>query len=85
LVLGVSLAGGLTRRLPRWLMWVGISIGVVGELSSLSLVLNAAAYLLPLTRFPGLFWLLAVSLTLPARREREAVRAEPTTLQRIQA
>jgi hypothetical protein len=71
LVLGVSLAGGLSRRLPRWLMWFGLAIGVVAELSSLSLLSNTAAILLPLTRFPGLVWLIAVAVCLPTARERE--------------
>jgi hypothetical protein len=77
-VLGISLAGGLTRRLPRWLMWFGLAIGVLGELSSLSLLADAAAVLLPLTRFPGLVWLVSVSVCLPASRERQpAPEREP--------
>jgi len=68
LVLGVSLAGGLTRRLPRWLMWLGIAIGIVAELSSLSLLFNWAAFLLPIARFPGLVWLACVALLLPRTR-----------------
>jgi len=71
LVLGVSLAGGLTRRLPRWLMWFGLALGVVAQLSSLSLLSNGAAVLLPLTRFPGLIWLVSVGVCLPAGRERQ--------------
>src|SRR5690606_36839169 len=71
LVLGVSLADGLTRRLPRSLMWFGITIGVLGELSSLTLLANGAALLLPLTLFPGLVWLVWVALRLPAARGRE--------------
>jgi hypothetical protein len=70
LVLGVSLAGGLTRRLPGWLMWFGLALGVVAELSSLSLLSNTAAVLLPLTRFPGLIWLVSVAVCLPAAGER---------------
>lgn len=71
LVLGVSLAGGLTRRLPRWLMWFGLAIGVLGELSSLTLLADGAAVLLPLTRFPGLIWLVSIGVCLPASRERQ--------------
>jgi hypothetical protein len=70
-VLGVSLAGGLSRRLPRWLMWFGIAIGVLAELSSFTLLSNSAAVLLPLTRFPGLIWLVCVGVCLPASRERQ--------------
>ncbi|HTV21185.1 MAG TPA: hypothetical protein VMG12_21010 [Polyangiaceae bacterium] len=73
LVLGVSLAGGLTRHLPRWLMGSGLAIGVIAELSSLSLLSQSAAVLLPLTRFPGLIWLVSVAVCLPAAREREPV------------
>jgi hypothetical protein len=70
-VLGISLAGGLSRRLPRWLMWLGLAIGGIGEVSSLSLLADAAAVLLPLTRFPGLIWLVSVGVCLPASRERQ--------------
>jgi len=76
LALGLSLAGGLSGHLPRWLMWLGIVIGILGELSSLSLVLTPAALLLPLTRFPGLIWLLGVGATLHTRRELDARRLE---------
>jgi hypothetical protein len=73
LVLGVSLAGGLTQRLPSWLMWLGIAIGVIAELSSLSLLADSLAVLLPLARFPGLIWLVCVGVCLPAARERQAL------------
>jgi hypothetical protein len=79
LVLGVSLAGGIGRHLPRWLMWFGIAIGVVAELSSLTLLLNGAAFLLPVTRFPGLIWLIATGVCLPAARERQPARLEAQT------
>jgi hypothetical protein len=79
LVLGVSLAGGLTRRLPRWLMWLGIAIGVVAELSVLCLLAPPAALLLPLARFPGLIWLTCVSLLLPSRRPAQAAALIPST------
>jgi hypothetical protein len=77
-VLGISLAGGLSRQLPRWLMGFGLAIGVLGELSSLSLLADSAAVLLPLTRFPGLVWLVSVGVCLPASRERQpAPEREP--------
>jgi hypothetical protein len=85
LVLGVSLAGGLSRHLPRWLMWFGIAIGVVAELSSLSLLSNTAALLLPLARFPGLFWLLAVAACLPTVREPREGRGVTDEARRVTA
>jgi hypothetical protein len=66
----VSLAGGLNGRLPRWLMWLGVAIGVSAELASLTLLSNAAVPLLPLARFSGLVWLICVGALLPVSRER---------------
>jgi hypothetical protein len=74
-VLGISLAGGLSRQLPRRLMGFGLAIGVLGELSSLSLLADSAAVLLPLTRFPGFIWLVSVGVCLPASRERQPAPA----------
>jgi hypothetical protein len=65
LAAGVSVTGGLSRLLPRWLMWFGLAIAAAGELSTFRLVFQPAAFLLPLTRFPGLVWLIATGLGLP--------------------
>jgi hypothetical protein len=68
LVAGISVSGGLTRNLPRWLMWFGLFVAIVAELSSLAIVLQGAAYLLPVARFSGFIWLIAAGVTLPSRR-----------------
>jgi hypothetical protein len=68
LAAGVSLTGGLRGNLPRWAMWLGLCVAAAGELSTLSLVFLPAAVLLPLTRFPGLVWLIAVAFLLPDSR-----------------
>lgn len=65
LLAGVSLAGGLTRRLPRWVMWFGLVLAVFAELSSLTLITEYAALFIPLARFPAFFWVLCVAFTLP--------------------
>ncbi len=65
LMAGVSIAGGLTRRLPRWVMWFGIVLAVFAELSSLTLLTNDAALFIPLARFPAFIWILCVAFTLP--------------------
>jgi hypothetical protein len=69
LMAGVSVAGGLTRLLPRWLMWFGILLAIAAELSTLTLISERAAIFLPLARFPGFIWILGVAFTLPSRRE----------------
>lgn len=68
LVAGLAVTAGLTRRLPRWLMISGLIVAAVAELSSLSLLLPAAAYLLPLARFPALVWIVCAGVLLPRRK-----------------
>jgi hypothetical protein len=68
LVAGVSIAGLLGRVLPRWLGWGGIAVAVVSELASLSAAFDGADFLLPIGRFGGLLWLVAIAFRLPSTR-----------------
>lgn len=68
LVAGVSVAGGLSKRLPRWLMWFGLLIAALAELSAFSLVLYAASFLLPAARVLGFAWMICVGAVLPKRK-----------------
>ena len=72
LLAGVSVSAGLHGLLPRWIMWLGLVLAGLCELSSLSLITAAAAYLLPLARFPGFVWMIAVGAALPKRRSAAA-------------
>jgi hypothetical protein len=68
LLAGIAIAAGVARLLPRWMMWSGVALAAVAELSVLCLVAPGAAVLLPIARFPGLAWLIAVGALLPKRR-----------------
>ncbi len=46
---------------------LGIIIVIAGELSWVQMVFPPALPLIPLTRFPGFAWMIAVGLTLPRR------------------
>jgi len=70
LVAGISVAGGLARLLPRWLMWFGLVIAALAELSSLTLIIDAGAFLLPAARVLGLVWMISVGAKLPKSRAR---------------
>jgi hypothetical protein len=72
LMAGISVTAGMTRLLPRWLAVFGVALGVIGELSSLSLVLPGALFLIPLTRFPGFIWLIAAGFRLSSARAVES-------------
>jgi hypothetical protein len=65
LIAGISIPAGFLRLLPRWLVAFGIVLGIVGELSVLSLPIPWALPLIPLTRFPGFIWLIAAGFLLP--------------------
>ena len=64
-IAGVSLAAGLHKSLPRWLMWFGIVIAIACELASLTVLNFKAGYFIPVGRFVSILWMVGVSLTLP--------------------
>lgn len=65
LMAGVSVTGYFRKVLPRWVVALGLVLAVVSELSWFSMVFPAAGVLIPLARWPGFVWLLAVGFTLP--------------------
>ena len=65
-VAGVSIAAGLHRNLPRWLMWLGIVVGLACELASLTVLDFRAGYFIPAGRFGSIVWMICLSLTLPS-------------------
>lgn len=64
-VAGVSLAAGLHKSLPRWLMWFGIVLGLACELAAFTVLNFKAGYFIPVGRFGSIVWMLGVALTLP--------------------
>ncbi|WP_260610046.1 hypothetical protein [Streptomyces sp. WAC06614] len=72
LVAGIAVPGLLAGLLPRALAVAGLAVAAVAELSTLVLLADGAALLLPVARFTALAWLIAAGFLLPRRR----VRAE---------
>ncbi len=68
LIAGMAVPAAFGRLLPRWLWTAGLAIAVPAELSTLSLVVDGAAFLLPIARFAGLVWLIVAGALLPTRR-----------------
>jgi hypothetical protein len=76
LLAGVSVPAAFARLLPRWLVWLGLIVAAIAELSTLSLILPMAAILLPLGRFPAFIWLIGAGFSMPnSRRSREGETA----------
>ena len=70
LMAGVSIPVLFMRLVPRWIPVLGLALAICGELSWLSLEFPKALLLIPLTRFPGFVWMIAVGFTLPATMNR---------------
>lgn len=80
LLAGVSVPSMVGRLLPSWIPWLGLIAAGVAELSTFTLIIPEATYLLPAARLASLVWLIATGLTLPrsrdeARRRRAEVSA----------
>ena len=69
LLAGVSVPM-LLLRMSRPVAIAGLILALVAELSTLTLLTLDAAIALPIARFGGIAWLIAVSLLLPASRPR---------------
>lgn len=68
LMAGVSLSAAFMRLLPKWIVVFGLVLAVAGELSWFHLISPGVLFLIPLTRFPGFIWLIAVGFALPRTR-----------------
>jgi hypothetical protein len=67
LMAGICIPALVMKLLPKWLVVSGLTLAVIGELSSLSLVVPSALFLIPLTRFPSFVWLILSGFKLPKR------------------
>jgi hypothetical protein len=70
LIAGVTVPAAFMKLLPKWLVVLGVALAICGELSWANLMWPAALPLVPLTRFPGFVWMIAVGFALPNTRAR---------------
>jgi len=75
LIAGLSITAAFLKALPKWLVVFDLILAVMGELSSLALLIPQAIFLIPLTRFPSFIWLILAGFMLPKIRQNQA----PTT------
>jgi hypothetical protein len=69
-VAGVSVPAAFMRLIPKWIVVLGIAVAICGELSWLYMMVPGALPLVPLARFPGFVWIIAVGLALPSSAAR---------------
>ena len=75
LAAGVTIPAAIMRLVPRWIVWLGIAVAICGELSWLYLIAPGVLPLVPLTRFPGFVWMIAVGFALPSSISRTSSSA----------
>jgi hypothetical protein len=68
LAAGVSVTSYFMRLLPRWMVVLGMLVAITGELSSFSLIAYPANFFIPITRYLGLIWMVAVAIALTKDR-----------------
>jgi hypothetical protein len=68
LMAGVSIPVLAYRLAPRWIPILGLILAAAGFLSWLNLEFASAVVLIPLTRFPGFLWMIAIGFALPASK-----------------
>ncbi|HEX3593419.1 MAG TPA: DUF4386 domain-containing protein [Pseudonocardiaceae bacterium] len=76
LIAGVAVPSLILGFTPRWFAWLGLLIAALSELGILSLVVPAFDFTLPVGRFIGLLWLIAVGFLLPRNRHDIATRTD---------
>lgn len=79
LMAGISIPSLFYKLLPKWIAILGIALAVCGELSWFNLISGRALFLVPLTRFPGMVWMIAAGFALPRSASRHLAGAAPAT------
>jgi hypothetical protein len=68
LMAGVSVSAGFMKLLPKWIVALGLFLAAAGELSTFHLISPSLLFLVPLVRFPGFIWIIAVGFAMPRSR-----------------
>jgi hypothetical protein len=71
LMAGICVPAYFRKLVPRWIILLGMVLALCGELSWLNMEFAPAIYLIPLTRFPGFVWMIAMGFALPSTRTRQ--------------
>jgi len=69
LMAGISIPAAFNKLLPKWVVALGLLLAVAGELSAFDLISPKMLFLIPLTRFPGFIWIIAVGFAIPRSRK----------------
>jgi hypothetical protein len=76
LIAGIAVPALILGLVPRWLAWVGLAVALICEVSFVSMLVPALTFTLPIGRFAGLAWLIAIGFVLPRTRHEGRERRE---------
>jgi hypothetical protein len=67
---GVSIPAAFMKLLPKWIVIFGLFVTGIGALSWFSWVFPKLCFLIPLTTFASILWMIAAGFTLPNSMDR---------------
>lgn len=79
LIAGIAVPALILGLVPRWLAWVGLALALICEVSFVSMLVPALTFTLPIGRFAGVAWLIAIGFVLPRTRRDARDRPESPT------
>jgi hypothetical protein len=84
LIAGIAVPALILGLVPRWLAWAGLALALICEVSFVSMLAPVLTFTLPIGRFAGLAWIIAIELVLArtghdAREQRETAAAASRT------
>ena len=69
---GVCIPAAFMKLLPKWIVIFGLALTGIGALSWFSWVFPKLCFLIPLTTFPSLVWMVVAGLALPKSIDRSS-------------
>jgi len=69
-IAGVCIPAAFMKLLPKWIVIFGLILAGTGALSWFSMIFPKTCFLIPLTIFPSVIWMIATGFALPRTAER---------------
>jgi hypothetical protein len=59
---GVCIPAAFMKLLPKWIIILGLTLSGIGTLSWFSMIFPKACFLVPMTIFPSVIWMIAARI-----------------------
>ncbi|WP_328603379.1 DUF4386 domain-containing protein [Amycolatopsis sp. NBC_00345] len=85
LIAGIAVTALFLGAVPKWFGIAGVVIAAISVLSLLTLLVTDLALLVPIGRFTGMLWIVAVAFLLPRSRQRRQPETGARSPERVPA